>query len=95
MLIYPKYIGTSPTYHIGSPILANHIPLIIDKIDKIYTKNDGNFNLAKRYASGPINIVDKTTKDATNARLAISYPYHHYHYHNFVPSYLLLVANLR
>lgn len=73
MLMYPKYIGTSPRYHIGNPILANHIPFIIDKTDKVYTINDGKFNLDKRYAKGPINIVDKTTNEAIKAKLAINF----------------------
>ncbi len=60
-------------YHIGNPIAINHIPLIIDNIDKTYTIDAGKFNLDKRYASGPINIVDKTTNEAINAKPAINF----------------------
>lgn len=61
------------------------MPLIIDKIDKIYTINAEKFNLDKRYANGPTNIVDKTTNEAINAKLAINYRPHYcsiHHLHN-------------
>ena len=93
MLIYPKYIGISPIYQIGNPIEQNQMPLIIDKIDKMYTINEGKFNLADRYAIGPISIVNITTNDAIRAKLAISFRPRPHHIH--FPILLSLATILR